>query len=199
MPATPTLVRAAQTLRGLLTLKDFLDEAEVAQVEAVLVSCAREADFQINEREYGQGKFPDDKECNRVVGEDKLGRKIRRSMELGTMKHDAAFACVERELGTKFPGHFSREPRYGKSPATDEYLLTDTRLDSLVPDIVLHFFKNANRVQRLYDFYFPCTASRKSNPLGRTGETLNDKLSKYEALAGEEKSALVTPQLGISR
>jgi hypothetical protein len=32
-------------LRGLLTLKDFLDEAEIAQVEAVLEQCAREADF----------------------------------------------------------------------------------------------------------------------------------------------------------
>ena len=55
----PAVVRAAQVVRGLLTLKDFLDEAEVARVEAVLVACAREADFQVNEREYGPGRAPD--------------------------------------------------------------------------------------------------------------------------------------------
>ncbi|EPX56551.1 putative lipoprotein [Cystobacter fuscus DSM 2262] len=199
MPSTPAVVRAAQAMRGLLTLKDFLNEAEVAQVEAVLVQCAREADFQVNEREYGQGKFPDDKECNRVVGHDKLGRKIRRSMELGTMKHEVAFACVERELGEKFPDHFTREPRYGKEPTTGGYSITDTRWDSLVPDLVLHFVRNANHIQRLYDFYFPCTASKKSNPLGDTGETVRQKLDKYKELSGAEQPALVTPQLGISR
>ena len=192
-------VRAAQAVRGLLTLKDFLDEAEVAQVEAVLVQCAREADFQVNEREYGRGRAPDDKECNRVVGQDKLGRKIRRSMELGTLKHEAAFACVERELGERFPDHFTREPRYGKEPTTNGYAMTDTRWDSLVPDLVLHVVRNANRIQRLYDFYFPCTASKKSNPLGDAGETLRQKLDKYRELPGADQRALVTPQLGVSR
>ncbi|WP_095982826.1 hypothetical protein [Melittangium boletus] len=194
-----TVVRAAQVVRGVLTLKDFLDEAEVARVEEVLVRCAREADFQVNEREYGRGRIPDDKECNRVVGQDKLGRKIRRSMELGTLKHEVAFACVERELGERFPDHFTREPRYGKSSMTEGYSMTDTRLDSLVPDLVLHFVRNANRIQRLYDFYFPCTASKKSNPLGDAGETLRQKLDKYRELPGADQRALVTPQLGISR
>ena len=199
VPSAPAVVRAAEALRGLLTLKDFLDEAEIAQVEAVLEQCAREADFQVNEREYGRGKFPDDKECDRVVGQDKSGNKIRRSMELGTMKHEVAFACTERELGEKFPDHFTREPRYGKDPTTNVYSITDTRLNSLVPDLVLHFVQNANRIQRLYDFYFPCTASKKSNPLGYAWKTLRQKLDKYRALSGEQQSALVTPQLGISR
>ncbi|OJH36186.1 hypothetical protein BON30_34050 [Cystobacter ferrugineus] len=57
IPATPAVIRAAQTVRGLLTLKDCLDEAEVARVEAVLVQCAREADFEVNEREYPRERY----------------------------------------------------------------------------------------------------------------------------------------------
>ncbi len=59
VPAAPAVMRAAQAARGLLTLKDFLDEADVARVEAVLVQCAREADFQVNEREYPREKIPE--------------------------------------------------------------------------------------------------------------------------------------------
>ncbi|WP_434390995.1 hypothetical protein [Melittangium boletus] len=194
-----TTVKVMQTVRGVLTLKDFLDEQEVAQVEDILVQCARDADFQVNEREYGRGKVPDDNECERVVRHDRDGGEVTRAMELGTMKHAEAFACVERRLGPRFPEHLSREPRYGRSPATGGYALGDRKKDSLVPDIVLHFMRDANRIQRLYDFYFPCTRQKKSNPLGEAEQTLRDKLGKYERLPGAHPRALVTPQLGISR
>ncbi|MFY0573906.1 hypothetical protein ACN28S_05635 [Cystobacter fuscus] len=197
-PSAPVVVRATQAVRGLLTLKDFLDEAEVARVEAVLVQCARDADFEVNEREYGQGKFPDDRECDRVVGQE--GKKnITRAMQLGSLKHDLAFACVERELGRGFSDHITREPRYGRNPSTGTYTLTEERFESLVPDIVIHLVQNANRIQLLYDFYFPCTSLKKSNPLGRNRRTLQEKLDKYDSLPGEPPRALVTPQLGISR
>jgi hypothetical protein len=193
------VVRGVETLRGLITLKDYLDEAEVLRVEAVLVRCARDADFQVNEREYGRGNYPSDAECGRVVGRTANEEDITRAMELGTMKHAAAFACVERELGSEFADHLTREPRYGKDPSTGGYTLTDKRKGSLVPDIVLHLVRNANRIQFLYDFYFPCTSMKKSNPLGRQDQTLREKLNKYEDLPGENRRALVTPQLGISR
>ncbi|WP_395855332.1 hypothetical protein [Cystobacter fuscus] len=197
-PSVPVVVRATQAVRGLLTLKDFLDEAEVARVEAVLVQCARDADFQVNEREYGQGKFPDDRECDRVVSQE--GKKsITRAMQLGALKHDMAFACVERELGRDFSDHITREPRYGRNPSTGTYTLTEERFESLVPDLVIHLIRNANRIQLLYDFYFPCTSLKKSNPLGRNRRTLQEKLDKYDSLPGEPPRALVTPQLGISR
>jgi hypothetical protein len=108
-----------------------------------------------------------------------------------------AHGCVLHEQ--ERADHFTREPRYGKEPTTGGYSITDTRWDSLVPDLVLHFVRNANHIQRLYDFYFPCTASKKSNPLGDTGETVRQKLDKYKELSGTEQPALVTPQLGISR
>jgi len=192
-------VRAAQAVRGLLTLKDFLDEAEVAQVEAVLAQCAREADFQVNEREYGRGRSPDDKECDRLVGQTAKKKPITRAMELGSLKHEMTFACVERELGRDFPDHITREPRYGRNPSSGTYTLTDEWFESLVPDLVLHLVRNASQIQLLYDFYFPCTSLKKSNPLGRNKRTLHEKLGKYESLPGEPPRALVTPQLGISR
>jgi hypothetical protein len=188
------VVKAVEAIQGLITLKDYLDEAEVVRVEAVLVRCAREADFQVNEREYGPRKYPSDAECDRVVGRSSKGVDITRAMELGTMKHEAAFACVERELGSEFADHLTREPRYGKNPASGRYSITDRWDDSLVPDIVLHLVRDANRIQFLYDFLFPCTLASKSDPLASL-----KKLDKYRPLAGGRRRALVTPQLGISR
>jgi hypothetical protein len=192
------LVETVEVLQGLITLKDFLDEAEVKRVEAVLVECAKEADLKINEQEYGPGKYPSDAECNRVVGYNKKG-PVKRAMELGTMKHAAAFACVERELGSKFSDHLTQEPRYGQNPSTGRYALTDNPNDSLVPDIVLHLVGDANKIQFLYDFLFPCTSGSKSDPLGEQRRTMENKLKKYKDLPGENQRALVTPQLGISR
>ncbi|WP_245591806.1 hypothetical protein [Cystobacter fuscus] len=199
IPATPAVIRAAQTARGLLTLKDFLDEAEVARVEAVLVQCAREADFEVNEREYPRERYPSDAECNREVGRDKNGKPITRAMELGVMKHERAFACVERELGRDFSEHFTREPRYGKDASTETYVLTGEGVGSLVPDIVLHLVRDATRIQFLYDLFFPCTSKSKSDPLGPGRQVMDKKLEKYEPLTKRQSRALVTPQLGISR
>lgn len=199
IPATPAVIRAAQTVRGLLTFKDFLDEAEVARVEAVLVQCAREADFEVNEREYPRERYPSDAECGRKVGHGKNGKPITRAMELGVMKHEQAFACVERELGRDFSEHFTREPRYGKDSSTGAYVLTGEGLGSLVPDIVLHLVRDATRLQLLYDFFFPCTSTSKSDPLGPGRQVMSKKLEKYEPLTKRQSRALVTPQLGISR
>src|SRR5689334_3897024 len=79
---TPRVVKMAGTIRGLITFKDFLDEAQVAHVEDVLVRCAKEADFQVNNREYPKEGYPSDKECNRVVGLDSRGNPVKRAMEL---------------------------------------------------------------------------------------------------------------------
>jgi hypothetical protein len=119
-------------------------------------------------------------------------------MELGTMKHEAAFACVRLRLLTRFPDNISIEPRYAPGPAPKQYVLTDRWTGSLKPDIVLHFARNPTRVQCVYDFKFPCTLASKSNPLGpRTSDT-RQQLLDYDALGGNCPSAIVTPQLGIN-
>jgi len=196
---TGGVVRAVEAMEALLTLKEFLDAADVARVEEVLVKCAKEADSKINKQEYGEGKYPDDAECDRVVRHPVTKKATKQAIALGVMKHEAAFACVERELGDRFPDHLSREPRYGKTPSADGPSLTSRKQDSLVPDIVLHLVSNANKVQFVYDFYFPCKLANKSNPRGTDDMVVRGKQEKYESLGGEKKTALVTPQLGISR
>lgn len=196
---TGGVVRAVETLEALLTLKEFLDEAEIKLVEQVLVDCAKEADFKINEQEYGEGKYPNDAECRRVVGYTDDGDPILRASELGKMKHEVAFACVKRELGNRFPDHISREPRYGSNPSAEGPTLTNRRTGSLAPDIVLHLAKKPNKVQFVYDFFFPCTLQSKRNPRGAQDENLREKQEKYRSLGGKKETALVTPQLGISR
>jgi hypothetical protein len=190
----PGLSRAVSAARTLATLKEFLEEAELRRIEKILVECAQEAEFQVNEREYGPGRSPDDAECDRLV-RDKAGKVVTRAIELGVMKHEAAFACVGRRLLKQFPDHISLEPRYGRDPTTRQYALTDRWTDSLKPDIVLHLARNPNKVQCVYDFKFPCTRVSKSNPLY---DAARAQLESYDKLGGNCPSAIVTPQLGIN-
>jgi hypothetical protein len=116
-------------------------------------------------------------------------------MELGTMKHEAAFACVRLRLVTRFPDNISIEPRYAPGPAPGQYVLTDRWTGSLRPDIVLHFARNPTRVQCVYDFKFPCTLASKSNPFSGKARA---QLKSYDDLGGNCPSAIVTPQLGLN-
>lgn len=191
----PWLSRAAQTARAVATLKEFLEEADLRLIEKVLIDCAQEADAQINAREYGPDRYPDDAECNRLV-RDKDGKEVSRASELGVMKHEGAFACVRRRLLAEFPDNVSVEPRYGWDPATRRYTLTSRWSGSLKPDVVLHFARDPNRVQCAYDFKFPCTLAKKRDPLSMEG--VQGQLELYDRLGGNCPSAIVTPQLGIN-
>jgi hypothetical protein len=187
-----------------------LSTAEVVRVEQLLVECAQSAHFKVNEQEYGPGKSPSDAECDKVVRSEGT-KKLTRAMELGTMKHQEALACVQRELGPLFPDNFTLEPTYKLDPATKKWVRLDPRLvakwvaarlfefllGTRVPDVVLHASGNPNQVQRIYDFKFPCLAKRREDPLSDDATQL--QLEKYRALGGEEEPAIVTPQLGISR
>jgi hypothetical protein len=191
----PGLSRAVSAARTLANLKEFLDQAELRRIEKILVECAQEAEFQVNEREYGPGRSPDDAECDRLV-RDKAGKVVTRAIELGVMKHEAAFACVGRRLLKEFPDHISLEPRYGRDPTTGQYGLTDRWTDSLKPDIVLHLARNPNKVQCVFDFKFPCKLARKREPLG--DKDVVKQLLDYDDLGGNCPSGIITPQLGIN-
>jgi hypothetical protein len=190
----PWVSRAVDATRTAVTLKEFLDAAELRRVEELLVECAREADFQVNEREFGPGKYPSDTECDRVVGH-KDGEDVTRAMELGTMKHAVAFACVRSRLLSLFPDNISVEPRYGRSSSAGQYALTDRGTGSLRPDIVLHLAGNPNKVQCVYDFKFPCKADSKLAPIG---PKVRQQLESYDNLGGTCPPAVVTPQLGVN-
>lgn len=193
----PWLSRAMDAARALVILKELLDEADVRLVEQLLVECAKEADFQVNEREYGEGRYPDDAECDRVVGREG-DKNITRAIELGNMKHAVAFDCVRQRILTRFPDNLSIEPRYAPGPAPGQPVLTDTWTDSLRPDIVLHRAHNPTQVQCVYDFKFPCTVASKSNPLGPADSRARLQLEAYDDLGGNCPPAVVTPQLGIN-
>jgi hypothetical protein len=198
---------AARTSAAVLRL---LEAGEVARVEAILLQCARDADFAINEQEYGEGKRPDDRECVRIVGKERE-RDVTRAMQLGQMKHQWALECVRRELGKALPDNFSLEPTYKFDPRTGRWWWVDPGqvarwvadglfkflLGTLVPDVVLHASGDPNRVQRVYDLKFPCTTRSKSSLM--TDSSVQKQLKDYRALSGDARPAIVTPQLGVQR
>lgn len=193
LPWVGQAARAAATASATLRV---LEAADVARIEYLLVECAKEANSQVNKREYGEGKIPDDDECNRVIGR-RRGEAITRKVELGTMKHVLAFECVRREILRLFPDHVSIEPRYGPKASTGGYGLTNQWEGSMKPDIVLHAPGQPNQVQCVYDFKFPCVTKSKDNPFSAS-EVLQ-QLKDYKRLGGDCSPAIITPQLGISR
>jgi hypothetical protein len=81
--------------------------------------------------------------------------------------------------------------------------LTSLLLGTLVPDIVLHASGNPHKVQRVYDYKFPCLPGRKSDPDWRQypkghPHYPKDQGKMYREAFGEDsKPTLVTPQLGV--
>ncbi|WP_147470122.1 hypothetical protein [Corallococcus sp. AB049A] len=188
LPWVDQAARAAATAGAAMKV---LDAADVARIEHLLVECAKEANFVVNEREYGEGKIPDDAECMRVVGYAKNGDPIRRQAELGALKHEVAFACIRREILRRFPNNVSIEPSYvvrmGKA---DQPVL-------MKPDVVLHASGRPDQAQCIFDFKFPCLKVRKNDPLS-VPET-RDQLTRYSNIDGQCNPAIITPQFGIIR
>jgi hypothetical protein len=204
--AGATAVRVVETVQGYIHLERLLTEAEVGEVEDILKDCAKQAEADVNQAaqkrddigRFENGQFPNEKECNRVLrfGGDE---EVTLARELGSLKHTAAFDCVKGRLSQRFPGNFSIEPRYRRDPdpGARGYILTDQRLGSLKPDFVLHFTRNATRIQCVFDFKFPCLPKRMGNPLG--DPDILQQLLSYKPLSIECRPAVVTPQLGITR
>ncbi|CAM3501799.1 hypothetical protein COSO111634_17610 [Corallococcus soli] len=194
LPWAGRAARAATTAHATLRV---LEAADVARIEYLLVECAKEAHFKINEREYGKGVIPDDAECNRLIGKDKEGAPITRKTELGRMKHERAFMCAQQEILRLFPDNISIEPRYGPNGKPGEYALTDRRAGSMKPDFAIHASGQPGQVQCIYDFKFPCTKAGKENP--RDNSATQRQMGRYKQIGGECNPAIITPQLGVIR
>ncbi|WNG29221.1 hypothetical protein F0U62_38445 [Cystobacter fuscus] len=163
----PWMSRAADAVRTGVTVMRFLEAAEVARVEQVMVACANEANFEVNEREFGKGNSPNAEQCDEVVRRE-AGKDVTRAMELGTKKHAAAFECIQKELGESFSKNITLQPRYKYDPTLKRWLMLDPKLvakwveeklldlllGTLAPDIVIHESGNPNKVQRIYDYKF---------------------------------------------
>ncbi|WAS86017.1 MULTISPECIES: hypothetical protein [unclassified Corallococcus] len=210
----PWLSRAAARAAQAATVMRLWEAAEVARVESVLVECAKQANFDVNERLLGPGKRTSPQVCREKVV-DANGREITRAMQLGEAKHSAALECVQRALGATDEGRFSLEPRYLRDAKTGQtrwlapeevaqwlrdglfHLLTG----SIAPDVVLHALGNPLQAQRVYDFKFPCPVTNpprwdtypEGHPFAK-----KEQGEVYSLLLGRDTSPrLVSPNLGV--
>jgi hypothetical protein len=213
----PWLFRFVDTARTAVAVMRLLETAEMARVEQVLANCAKEANSKVNdEDEVLKGQSPTAEQCREVVRQEK-GKDVTRAMDLGTRKHTVALACVQRELGELHPENFSLQPRYKYDPSAGKWRQLDPALvaewlrdgleslllGTLVPDVVIHASGNPHKVQRVYDFKFPCVPIRKGQrsiwrkyPKGHPHHP-NTQEQMYKALGGEKNPSLVSPQLGV--
>lgn len=191
-----TAIKVTDTIQGLLTVAKFLDEAQMKKAEDILAECASEANFKVNEELFGPGKSLPESEC---LKKPTVANPTAETwgQHLGKLKHAAAFRCVQQRLAKDFPDNFSIEPRYYQDPVTEEVMLTNRRFDSLRPDVVIHFTKNATRIQCIYDFKFPCRTEDKIDPLNSTG--VMNQLREYHELQRSCIPAIVTPGHGVYR
>jgi hypothetical protein len=195
-------LQATKAAQGFVTVERLLTEAELERVEAILWQCVVQAHADVNAAyQQGEGgfkfknkKFPNDTECGQEVGVDDDGNAVTLAQELGRLKHAAAFSCLGARLA-EFRGNFSIEPRYKGSPQRNGTVLTNNKLESLHPDVVVHAMRNATNVQCVYELKFPCYERHRLNPMD--APTVGAQLDSYQYLAKGCRVTLVTPSGGL--
>ncbi|WP_047861193.1 hypothetical protein [Archangium gephyra] len=188
-------VQAAEVIQGFLNVSKFLDEAQKERAEKIIVECVKEAHFKVEEDLFGKGKTLPSSDCKKPpTVEKKLAPTWQR--HLGILKHAAAFACIQERFSEEFPDNFAIEPRYRREELTNELMLTDRWVGSKQPDLVLHFTRNATRIQCIYELKFPC-GNEQGDPW--RDKRVQIQMEEYRALGGECEPVIVTPQLEISR
>ncbi|XXF77604.1 hypothetical protein P2318_31810 [Myxococcaceae bacterium GXIMD 01537] len=212
LPWLSQSVRALGTATAALRL---LEAADLARVEQVLTECARNAHFEVNERELGEGQRPTKEQCARVLRREN-GQDVTLAMELGRLKHEAAIACVRAKLGPLFPDNVSVNPHY-KLDASGRWRLLDPAqaeqwrreglfgllLGVLIPDVVVHASGNPLQGQRVYDFKFPCLPDNRPrwrpypNNHPHSPARQDDKYKEATGIVG--RPSFVSPQFGISQ
>ncbi|MCP3144124.1 hypothetical protein [Pyxidicoccus xibeiensis] len=213
----PWLSRAASAVRTATATLRLLEAADLERVEEVLIECAKLANFEVNERVFGQGKRPTREQCEKVVRRDARNNPVTWAMDLGTAKHEVALKCAEAKLGEAVPGNFSVEPRYHRDLKTGRLRLLDPEevklwladglfhllLGTLVPDVVLHASGDPLKALTAYDFKFPCADTKEPDwnryPEGHPYAGLSQGEAYSRLLMLEVKSARVSPGWGITR
>ncbi|RKH95267.1 hypothetical protein [Corallococcus sp. AB038B] len=211
----PWLARAAVRAAEVAAVMRLWEAAEVARVEHVLVECAKQANFDVNERLLGPGGRTSREICEAKVV-DANGREMTRAVQLGNAKHAAALECVQRELGATDAGRFSLAPRYLRDAKTGRtrwldpeevarwlaagqfFLLTGT----IAPDVVLHALGNPLNVQAVYDFKFPCPVGNFPRwdpyPDGHPFASKDQGEIYQQILKSEGAPQLMSPNFGVT-
>ncbi|MFL5351939.1 hypothetical protein [Archangium sp.] len=161
--------KVALTAAAALVLHDVDSfQAARADIEKILVDCARYAEEELNRRRLG-GKKPERSDCDQEIGKKPNGDPITQAMLWGLEKHKEARECVDRALTQLIPTQFSLEQRYRFDPATGQKsLVSKEARDKLVrqgrakelegtlePDVVIHS-GDPLQAWAVYDFKFPC-------------------------------------------
>ncbi|RYZ39219.1 MAG: hypothetical protein EOO71_20965 [Myxococcaceae bacterium] len=211
----PWLSRAAARAGQAAALMRLWEAAEVARVERVLAQCAKDANFDVNERLLGKGGRTSPELCKAPV--DPKVPEVTWGMKLGEEKHAAALECVQRMLGPMDAGRFSLEPRYLKDAKTGRTRWLDPQvvaqwladgqfhllLGSIVPDVVLHALGNPLNVQAVFDFKFPCPVTNPPNwdtyPLGHAFAERTQGAVYQQLLRSAQRPLLVSPNSGVIR
>jgi hypothetical protein len=188
----PWLTRAASVARTTAAVLRLLSTAELQRVEALLVECAKEAHLQVNEQMFGPNKRPTREQCEEKV-KNPWNQDVKRAVELGRLKHEAALKCAQRELEKSLPGNYSLEPRYGYEPKTKQTrLISREQVEEWLQAGWQHLLLGtlcANDLNVRWGSYPP------KHPY-----ELKDQGKMYkEALGGDATPALVSPILGINR
>ncbi|WP_095981733.1 hypothetical protein [Melittangium boletus] len=213
----PWMSRAVSTARTTTAVMRLLETAEVARIEQLLMECAGEANFAVNQADPElSGASPSEAQCKKVLRREN-GKDVTRALEFGNKKHSMALDCVRSALGELYPQNISVEPRYQVDPSSGRWRWIDPKqvMDwlkqglahrlkgSLVPDVVLHVTGNPNEVQLVYDLKFPCPAGRAPRwteyPEGHPHHPRNQGEMYQRALGGQQQPALVSPAYGVSR
>jgi hypothetical protein len=206
----PWLERSLHVLRTAAATLRLLEAAEVQHVEQVLVQCTKDAHLSVNEE---LGYNPTEAQCQEVVRREG-DTDITRAMDLGRQKHARALECVRKQFEVLHRDNVSVEPLYQKDSSTGRWRWVDPLQvaqwlsdglfhllrGSLVPDVVIHAAGDPNKVQRIYDFKFPCPASRDAiwtrYSSGHPHSPRNQQ-QLYGELGGEERPFLIHPLLGL--
>jgi hypothetical protein len=112
------------------------------------------------------------------------------------------------------------QPRYKYDPQTGRWRMLDPKkvaewirdglydllLGTLVPDVVIHESGNPDKVQRVYDYKFPCLPNSmdglrwRSYPKGHPHYPHNQGQKYKDALLpGDQRPSFVSPQLGVTQ
>jgi hypothetical protein len=209
--ATATRQRFAELGASIAAGPPLVDAALQQSINQIMLDCAKEADFRLNEQYFGGNPTP--QQCAEVMERDTQGNPITRAMLLGREKHQMALECVRKELDKLRPRGFSLNQRYrydadsGRWEPLSPGLVDTLRRaggkgleGTLEPDVVIHTGKPLE-VLDVYDFKFPCPGTNfpqwRKYPDGHPYRDLHQGDMYHRAFGVDP--ARVAPRWGVLR
>ncbi|MDJ0608786.1 MAG: DUF4150 domain-containing protein [Kiloniellales bacterium] len=178
---------------------DFEGMIAVAEFERILSDCAKQAEEEVNQRNYGGP--PTKERCEKEIEFE--GERMKTKQALGIIKGREAEACVAAKMEELGRADEASIQQPYKGSVGNGTLATDgppnppyNPAGSQVPDVVLHDAGNPTDVREVYDFKFPCPPSAKKNQwFTKPGQPTQGE--RYFSAFGR-KPHIVSPGRGVS-